>query len=153
MTAGNLAGAGTYALFSSISNISVSAAVRDVLTHGVPAADTSIVGGGTLPIGPARGPGQAMTFDPGEPFNFAPFVIVAAAILVISFLARVIQPSTPHSGVYAAKLARPLNGSPKRPPRAMTQVLMPGGKQQKRGSRRLVSIVSKYARIVFGLLS
>ena len=153
MPGGGTGGGGPFTLFSSISNISVPAAVREVFAHGVAAADSSIVGGGTLPIGPGRGPGQAMTFDPGEPFNLAPFVIVATAILVISFLARVIQPSAPHSAVYAAKLPRPFNGPAKRPPRAMTQVLMPGGKQQKRRSRSFGSVASKYARIVFGLLS
>jgi hypothetical protein len=129
---------------------------------------------GALPFGIAPGPGQSLPFGPTQPVDFFPFVIAALAVLVISFLARVIQPTSPHAGVYEAKPASPVRGSrkvpqapgvyvadpkraatlsPLRPPQVATQVLQAAARRQKGQPKRLGDIAARTARIVFGLLS
>ena len=93
-----------------------------------------------------------MTFGPTRPLDLAPFVIALVAILVISFLARIIQPSAPRSGVYEVKPAPPA-GAPKPSPQATARVIAAAAGQQIRRPKRLGDMASRYARIVFGLLS
>ena len=100
-----------------------------------------------------QGPSHGLTFDPVRPIDLAPFVVVALGILVISFLARVIQPPTPHVGVYEVKPARVPKQAPGRAPKVATQVVMAANARQKREPHRLGNMAARYARIVFGLLS
>ena len=113
-----------------------------------------MLGGGTLPTDTAKGPGSGFVFDPRQAFDPVPFVIAAAAILVISFLARVIQPSAPRVGVYAVKpMVIPIR-MPKRSPQLAKRVFAAAARRRpKWRPQQLGNMASKYARIVFGLLS
>jgi hypothetical protein len=106
-----------------------------------------------LPVAPDQGPSVGMTFDPRQPVNLAPFFIAAAAILVISFLARVIQPAAPASGIYELKPARAPTRSPRRRLGIAAQLWMAAMAALRWRPRRLGTMASKYARIVFGILS